>query len=601
MKEFEFLKKLNKSFKEVRVSYFKIGIAFLLMSVTAIFEMAGLSILYPLILFIGKNADNVHSNSLHFLPNAISDKIYNAELYILFLTFAFIFITKNIILYLTYKYNIGFSMYYYKNLVQNVFKVFLNRSVLGLQSDGSGYMTNIICVQTKEFIHGVIRPMFVLLTELIIFSAIACFVFFMSPLLICTLFGGCAIAVGVYYFYNRKSALLWGQKELEADTMLHQLIHSATIGISEIKIFGQKNSLLKRLDDILEHKIGMFKNLELYQQTPRYIIETTFILMIILFCGLSLLFNKNMMELFAQISVVTAAAFRMLPSINRAVGSYSTISFHLCPSITLLDTLSEIRDVEHEDYFSNTPTDQSISKKWESIKRLNMVDLSFKYPNIETPVLDNINLQIQGNKKVGIVGLSGSGKSTFIKILTGLYSPMSGKVTCNDIEIHQNIRLWHSMLAYVPQDAFMLPGTIRENIVFGYKIDDENKIWDAINQVGLTDFIHSLTDHLNTIVGLQGIELSGGQKQLLCLARALYRNPQLLLLDEPTASLDMQNESIVLEVINRLQNNVMVIMISHKLNSFEKFDDLYLCQKGKLMSISLTSSQKLNTLIAEEY
>jgi ATP-binding cassette, subfamily B, bacterial PglK len=585
MNEIELLKKLNKSYKNLNLKYYKLYISFVLMLVIAFLEMAGLSLLYPLMLLLGGNntGGSVVSQILPNILPAGAEVSSFCKPQTLFLIFAVLFVVKNLILFFSYRYNIGFATYYYKNFVKGIYTVYLNRSALSIQSDGVGYLTNIICVETRKLIDGIVRPCFVLLTEAIITLSISLVVFLVSPLAICMVIVVCAISLIIYYKSLRKVALTWGGDEVTATSLLHELVQNTARGISEIRIFGRYKTLIKKVEYIMVQKIQMFHNLEMYQQTPRYIIETMFIVTIMAYCAIYIFMGKDLPVLLAQFSIIIAAAFRILPGVNRIVGSYSNISFHLCPAISLMNIVFELEKIEKK---RNHEEKESELNQITFLDKIDIKDVTFKYPSTEVKILSGLNLQITKHSKVGIVGISGCGKSTFIKILAGLYPQSSGTIFVDGVDIFQNIKEWQSIISYVPQEAFIMPGTIRENISFDDSDVCDIRVWNAIEQVGLMKFVKSLPNELSTMLGGKELNLSGGQRQLICLARVLYNKSMLILLDEPTASLDSQSERIVLDVINNLSRYATVVMISHKIENFSKFDEIYLCKQGRLQKVS---------------
>ena len=287
-----------------------------------------------------------------------------------------------------------------------------------------------------------------------------------------------------------------------------------------------------------------------------------------------------MSVLVAEFSVIAASAFRLLPSINRLVNSYSNFSFNIGPALSLMESISKLKiQPKNEDHIYQGDNVERFST--------NIIDLdniSFVYPSLNRPILRNIIVAFKMGQRIGIVGDSGSGKSTLIEILAGLYTPTTGAVLADGRPISEDLRSWQAGIGYVPQVPFVMPGTIRENIAFGSSDSstDDDEVWSALEKVGLIAFVSSLPDGIETEIGERGAGLSGGQKQLLCIARALFRKPKILLLDEPTASLDIKNEEIVLRAIENLSPDAMIVMVSHKQHNFRDFDFIYVCEQGRL-------------------
>jgi ABC-type multidrug transport system fused ATPase/permease subunit len=285
--------------------------------------------------------------------------------------------------------------------------------------------------------------------------------------------------------------------------------------------------------------------------------------------------------LLAQFSVIAAASFRILPCLNRLVHSYSSFSFNLGPALNLMDTIGRANLLTPE-----TRADGELLKPDGFGRTIEVQKLSFSYPSSREPVLSDLNLVIRRGERIGVLGASGSGKSTLIDILAGLYDPAGGAIFVDGRPGVQDTRRWQASIGYVPQTPFIMPGTIRENVVFGSngheKQDRDDEVQTILDEVGLAAFVASLPMQLDTAVGEKGTGLSGGQKQLLCMARALFRRPTLLLLDEPTSALDAINEKVVLHAIRNLSAETTIVMVSHKLENFRDFDTVYSCANGKL-------------------
>jgi ABC-type bacteriocin/lantibiotic exporter with double-glycine peptidase domain len=220
-------------------------------------------------------------------------------------------------------------------------------------------------------------------------------------------------------------------------------------------------------------------------------------------------------------------------------------------------------------------------------------DVSFTYPGNDRPVLHGIDLRIGEGERVGIVGASGSGKSTLIELLGALYFPTSGEITVGGTSLTMDPKGWQQTIGYVPQVPFIMPGTIRDNVAFETEHDIKDaEVWRVLEQVGLSMFVRSLPAGLATDIGEKGQGLSGGQQQLICLARALYRKPAVLLLDEPTAALDGENEQIVLRAIASLPRGTTIVMVSHRPDAFREFDNVYECANTILRSLPAASVLK---------
>ena len=212
-------------------------------------------------------------------------------------------------------------------------------------------------------------------------------------------------------------------------------------------------------------------------------------------------------------------------------------------------------------------------------------NITFAYPNAEQSVLVHADLVIPVGKSVGIVGTSGSGKTTAVDILLGLLHQQEGQVLSDGKDIRDNYEKWLSMIGYIPQMIYMLDDTIRANVAFGIsrKETNDEQVWKALDEAQLKEFVQSLPDGLDTEIGERGVRLSGGQRQRIGIARALYTDPQLLIFDEATSALDNETEAAIMESINALHGKKTMVIIAHRLTTIEGCDLVYRVENEKIM------------------
>ena len=224
-----------------------------------------------------------------------------------------------------------------------------------------------------------------------------------------------------------------------------------------------------------------------------------------------------------------------------------------------------------------------IIPKLEFNKIINIKNLKFSYKNSEKKILNNINLEIRKNDCIGIIGESGAGKSTFIDVLMGLNKPTKGEITLDDVNILQNRRGWQKMIGYVPQSIYLIDESIKKNIAFGEDDVNIGKLNQVLKQSGLEQFVENLANKENTIIGEKGAKISGGERQRIAIARSLYKNPDLIIFDEATSSLDLETEKKVLETIKHLKEEKTLIIISHRMNTLNYCNKIYELKDGNLV------------------
>ena len=224
-------------------------------------------------------------------------------------------------------------------------------------------------------------------------------------------------------------------------------------------------------------------------------------------------------------------------------------------------------------------------KLFNGVNKIEMDNVSYVYDNNQKEVLKKVSLKIEQNDMVGIIGRSGAGKSTFVDLILGLLKPSKGKIEVNSVNIKDSLKEWQSYLGYVPQEIYLLDDSIRRNVAFG--VDDENinknRVNECLKSAQLLDFVRTLPDGIETYIGNQGIRLSGGQRQRLGIARSLYTNPKILIMDEATSSLDNETEENLIKDISKLRKEKTIIIIAHRLSTLKNCNKLFLFEEGKLI------------------
>ena len=277
------------------------------------------------------------------------------------------------------------------------------------------------------------------------------------------------------------------------------------------------------------------------------------------------------------ISIFGAAGFRLIPSFNRILNSLQSYRFGL----PVIDTL--VRELHQDEHNSPMPSDDGLNFTFK--EKIEVSGLTFIYHNTNKKILDNITFSIQIGQTIGIIGPSGSGKSTLIDIILGLLLPSVGSIKVDNLNITNSMRKWQNLIGYVPQSVFLCDDTLRRNIAFGIPDEDIDDVAVklAIKYAQLDDYVNSLDLGVNTFVGERGIRISGGQRQRIGIARALYHNPPILVLDEATSSLDNDTERGVMDSIVALKGTKTIIIVAHRLTTVNHCNMIFRIEKGKLI------------------
>ncbi|MBO5210045.1 MAG: ABC transporter ATP-binding protein [Lachnospiraceae bacterium] len=374
-----------------------------------------------------------------------------------------------------------------------------------------------------------------------------------------------------------------GEENQDYYSGLYKWIDQSVMGIKEIKIANKENYFINEYAKCGAGYVSAVQRYNLYNATPRLLIETVAIAGMVLYMMIQLLNGAGVVDIMPQITLLAMVAMRLIPCANRINNHLTSISYFEPFFMGVSDNLQdEIRD-ETIDYDAETYQKKIDVKKLDIREKIELKNITYKYPNTDVLIFDDADMEIPIGKSVGIVGTSGSGKTTVVDILLGLLQLQSGEILADGIEVREHYKEWLKNIGYIPQTIFMIDSTIRKNVAFGYAdedIDDE-KVWQALKEAQLDEFVRGLPDGLDTSIGERGIRLSGGQRQRIGIARALFEDPEVLVLDEATSALDNDTEAAIMESINRLHGRKTLIIIAHRLQTIEKCDMVYRIENGK--------------------
>jgi ABC-type multidrug transport system fused ATPase/permease subunit len=349
-------------------------------------------------------------------------------------------------------------------------------------------------------------------------------------------------------------------------------------GVKDIKLIGLEDYFSDKFNIYNFSLARIVSKVTTLNLLPRLYLELLAIIALALILIVKSLSSTSISDIIPTLGVFVAAAFRMIPSSFRILSSIQNIRYSE-PVINILSKEIELISSNHSDSRTN--------EKYIFNNKIELKNISFKYPNAKNFAVNNVTLEITRGQSVGFIGLSGSGKSTLIDIILGLLQPVSGNIYVDEKDIYECIHKWQNLVGYVPQSIYLTDTSLKENIAFGVPLNliDEKALMKAVKLAQLEMLINDLPEGLDTYVGERGVRLSGGQKQRIGIARALYRDPDILVLDEATSALDMDTESQVMESIDNLHGKKTILIIAHRLSTIAKCDNVFKLHNGSLILV----------------
>ena len=432
----------------------------------------------------------------------------------------------------------------------------------------------------KDIPHVFILLQEVLLTltemAVVVCLCIVLFIVNIKMTLISSLFIGVLLLIVVFAAKPKLGRL--GTQRLEKQVSTMKWMQQAVFGIKDVKAADRKDYFLRCFADSYDDLANANRKYTVLSALPRLLLEFCCMAGALGFLLVCVLNGVDMMPMLPTIGVFAASAIRLLQSVNRISTHLSSIAYYE----TSLNFVCDNIDVTG---LKGIDRNESRSKERISIKKgVEVKDITYRYPSTEKKIFDHASMSIPVGKSIGVVGVSGAGKTTVIDILLGLLKPEEGSVYADGRDIHDDLPAYLHDTGYIAQNIYMLDATIRENVAFGEKREDisDERVWEALREAQLEDFVKSLPDGLDTQTGDRGVRISGGQRQRIGIARALYNDPELLIFDEATSALDNDTEAAIMEAINALKGRKTMVIIAHRLGTIENCDIIYRVENGKI-------------------
>jgi ABC-type multidrug transport system fused ATPase/permease subunit len=569
------------------------GLVVIMISIMALLDMIGVASILPFMAVV-TNPDIIQTNAILNEAFQISNR-FGVENNRQFLFALGICVFLLLVISLTFKaltsyVQLRFVQMRNYSIAKRVIQSYLHQPYSWFLNRNSAELGTTILLEVGRIVGGGLNPLMELISRSMIAFALITLLFLTDFKLAMIVGFTISGAYGLIFYFTKSYLNRLGKESLKNNQLRFTAVSEAFGAAKEVKVSGLEQNYIKRFSNPAQIFARNQASVSVLAQIPRYFLE------IIAFGGVMLMmlylikktgsFNNSI----PIISLYVFAGYRLMPAIQQIYTSVNSISY-IGPSLnTLYYDLNNLKQIDEQQDAKNISLNKSIILK----------NVNYDYPNASRTALKDINIDIPAQSTIGIVGPTGSGKTTIVDVILGLLEPQKGTLEVDEqIITKNNCRIWQRLIGYVPQDIYLADDTISANIAFGKKPKDIN--YEAVEKASkianLHDFVsNELPEKYQSIIGERGIRLSGGQRQRIGIARALYHNPQLIILDEATSALDNDTEKAVMDAIDNIGKNKTIIIIAHRLSTVKKCDKIFLLEKGELKK-----QGKFEELITKDY
>ena len=542
-------------------SFFSILIIFL--------DFLSLTLIVPVVETV-LDPNSISKYTLGKISSLISD---NVVIYVLF-AFNFIIILKNILLFFVQKYQVHFISEYNQKLQIKIFKSYIYQPISNLVKNNIAIINRNVIDLSNDYTNNLLNPLIAILSDIVLFLFILTLLIFAQPII--TIFGlAVTLSVGISIFLiNKKILLVNGEKYKINKAERIKSLNETFGAILEVKSFKKEEQFITRFENFTNILKNIHIKISILGFVPKLLFEVLGIILITLFFVVLSSKIENLNEMIATIALFSFAIIKIIPLVNKILLNAQRIRYSLPLLNEIYRTLTLFLKEEKQ-----SPASLSFNDN------INLLNIDYRY-EYDKYVLQNINLTIKKNEFIAITGKSGSGKSTLLKIILGLLEPTQGEVLIDNNPVSANINKWQEKFSFVPQDVFILDDSLKNNITLESSDNNINfkKLEYAIDASNLREYVDSLSEGYNSILGDKGSRISGGQKQRIGIARAMYANTEIIIFDESTSAIHESSEIEIFNQLTKLKDKT-IIFVTHRRNIKKFCNKLYTIEDNKLKKI----------------
>lgn len=546
-----------------------------LMILVSILESFSIAMFVPIFTFI-LDLNNQYSEIVKdFFPNLTGNQlVINCLIFLVFFYFLKNFF-QLFFLYLRSKFEADSQSYFN----QKLYSIYLNSNYEFFTERNSSILLRNITIETEN-----IKHFFYVVLSLFSDSLILTFILFFLLIYNFKVTIICLIIISViFYIYKifcRPLLVIWGNKRLDQAGIINKTVSESFLNIKLIKLWNLESRFLDFINLVNKQRANLIRNLSIINGMPKIFLELLIVLIFSIFFILSLFSGLKVDKIILDLSIYGISFFKLVPSLTSILASYSTLKFYTPSAKKIVEEINI--DKKTTGFFKDT------DKKFINFYNiLELQNINFSYQSNNKNILNNINIKINAGDKIGIYGPSGSGKSTLVDIILKLIYPSSGKLIVDNIDVTCADYLWGKKVGYIQQNSFLFDDTLKNNIILNTDQSDQqiskNLNLEKVLKISKIDkFLKDLPNGLETVIGDKGIKLSGGQRQRIAIARALYYNPDIIVLDESTNQLDKETQGQLLDELFETFEDKTILLVSHEYKLFKHCNKILILEKGKL-------------------
>ena len=550
------------------------------MVVTAVLEMVGVSMFLPLLQLLAAPESALKNPGIAFLVNLFeihdTQQLIFIFSFFLFIFFAFKSIVLAVIIFMQNRFITRHRAFYSQDLL----RLYLDQPyVFHLQHNTAELIRNITTLSSRIFAKGLLPILQIAMETMIIIGMVIVLVL-VDPIATLIVGGFLGGVLAVFYLAIRHRVREWGSHVIGYDSEIFLWINQALGSIKETKLYRNEHYFYASYAKPSNAQAVFQAKSTTVPHLPRLVIEAVAVgAVALLLVVLTMKSEKSATEAIPQIGLFAIVALRLMPSLSKLVSAITLLRDNEAAINTLYDDITKTPSIAEIDEPGSEVPPMALQHN------IQLIDVDYKYPETDENVIDKINLTIDRGQSVAIVGGSGAGKTTLVDLILGLLEPVGGGVYVDGRNITENMISWRSLISYIPQEVYLTDDSLRRNVALArddHQIDPR-RLAEALEMSQLTDFVRGLPAGSETTLGERGARLSGGQRQRIGIARAIYNDPEVLVMDEATSSLDSATEREISAAVNNLAGDKTLIIIAHRLSTVRHCDKIVIMDKGKVV------------------